>query len=550
MQTRHYGVWPNGLPHSLPPFEGSVFDNLRISARSNPDAIAISYYGKTLTYAKLLDEVLCLAGFLQSKTASSENDRIALYLQNSPQFVIAYYAILAAGMVVVPVNPMSRHKELAHILSDCSARGLIFGSDLEPEVSALGQEFDHLTLISATYSDYIDPETDLRVPALVKDAKHSSLGTPWSDALTVTGLAAPPDRRPEDWCLIPYSSGTTGAPKGCLHTHASVNATIHAYPDWVDIAQGSKVLASLPFCHVTGMQHSMNVPIATASTIFLMTRWNAETAATLIERERIEHWRSITTMMIDFLSLPEIESRDLSSLKAIGGGGAQMPKSIARKMRDAIGLNYIEAYGLTETMAPTHINPPQAPKPQCLGIPIFGVDSRVLDTISGLELGPGETGEIITHAPQVFQGYWNNKTATDAVFVEHDGKKFLRTGDIGFYDEDGYFFFVDRLKRMINVSGMKVWPAEVEAVLHGHPDIAEACIVGDPDDRTGEAIRAVIVPANSAAILDEEELISWCRTQMAAYKIPKRFEFRLELPRSAAGKVQWKELALNLPVAR
>jgi len=541
MQTRHHGVWPKGLPHSLPPARHSVFENLVRSAGDAPDRAAIWYYGATLRYADLLAQVRRLAGYLHQGAGIGPNDRVALYMQNAPQFVIAYYAILAANAVIVPINPMCRQGELAHILRDSGARAVVFGEELGDEVAAVAAGLGDARLIAARYRDYAGRVPGPEFPDDFAQPAPSPVGLPWAEALACDGAAPDHDRGPGDWCIIPYSSGTTGLPKGCLHTHASVNATIRAYPGWVGMSPGARVLATLPFCHVTGMQHSMNLPIFTASTIYLTTRWNARTAARIIADHRIEHWRSITTSMIDFLALPGIEAVDLSSLVAIGGGGAQMPDGVARKMAELIGLDYVEAYGLTETMAPTHINPPAAPKPQCLGIPIFDVDSRIVDPATGQELGPNQPGEIVTHAPQVFQGYWNRPEETEAAFLTLDGKRFFRTGDVGHVDEAGYFFFVDRLKRMINVAGLKVWPAEVEAILHGHPGIREACVVGDPDPRSGETVRAVIVP-RPGTDLSAAALTDWCRANMAAYKVPRRFEFRDGLPRSGAGKVLWKDL--------
>ncbi len=543
MQDRHFGVWPDGKPHGLPPLPHSVYHNLRLSAERHPDRPAIVYYGRTLSFSDLHAQVQRLAGYLAEACGIGADDRVALYMQNAPHFVIAYYAILAANAVVVPVNPMNRRAELQHVVEDAGARAILFGEELSEEVAAVTGAFADTVLISARYADYIDPATDLALPReLTAPRRASPYGTPWQTALDAGCTPPPHDRRPEDWCLIPYSSGTTGRPKGCLHTHASVNATIAIYPDWIDFRPGSRILATLPFCHVTGMQHSMNLPIYSGSTMFLMTRWNPATAATLIERHRIQHWRSITTMMIDFLSLPGIERVDLSSLQAIGGGGAQMPQSVAQKMTDLIGLDFVEAYGLTETMAPTHINPPAAPKKQCLGIPIFDVDSRIVDPETLAELGPNQPGEIVTHAPQVFREYWKRPEATQDAFLTIEGKRFFRTGDIGYYDDEGYFFFVDRLKRMINVSGLKVWPAELEAILHSHEEISEACVVGDPDPRSGEAVRAVIVPRPGCETLSPEALTDWCRANVAAYKVPKVFEFRDSLPRSVVGKVLWREL--------
>lgn len=538
MQDRHFAVWPEGLPRSLPPSPHSVLHNLRAAAAADPGRAALWYYGRTVSYAALADEADTLAGYLAQRLGIAPGDRVALYMQNAPQFVSGWYGILAANAVVVPVNPMCRGDELRHILRDSGARAVLCGAELAREVAAVHDDCGRPGLVAARDEARAGQGWDF--PPELRGIPPAEGATDWEAALDA-GLAPPAhDRRPDDWCIIPYSSGTTGRPKGCLHTHASVNAVIFAYPRWVGVAPGSRILATLPLCHVTGMQHSMNVPVLTGSTAYLMTRWNAALAARIIERERIEHWRSITTMMIDFLALPGIERADLSSLKAIGGGGAQMPAEVARRMQALIGLDYVEAYGLTETMAPTHINPPQAPRAQCLGIPIFDVDSRIVDPDTLAELGPDRPGEIVTHAPQVFQGYWQRPDETAAAFVTLDGKRFLRTGDIGYIDAQGYFHFVDRLKRMVNVGGLKVWPAEVEAILHGHPEIVEACVVADPDPRTGEAVRAVLVAR--AAPPEAEALRAWCRARMAAYKVPKRFDFRAALPRSGAGKVLWKEL--------
>ncbi len=538
MQKRHFAVWPGGLPRSLPPSKHSVLQNFNQAVSAAPDRTAIWYYGRRITFCELAEEVRNLAGFLYHGLGIRAGDRVAIYMQNAPQFVAAYYAILAANAVIVPVNPMCRRAELRYIVHDSGARAIIHGAELADEVMAVQDDCGQPGLVHARYGDYAMDGWDF--PPEFAECATAAIGTAWADALAMEHGAPTHDRRPEDWCIIPYSSGTTGQPKGCLHTHASVNASIFGYSRWIGVTPGSRILATLPLCHVTGMQNSMNLPILTRSTTYLMTRWNAALAAKIIQQERIEHWRSITTMIIDFLSLPWIKDVDVSSLKAIGGGGAQMPAGVARKMSELIGLDYIEAYGLSETIAPTHINPPQAPKQQCLGIPIFDVDCRIVNPETLEELGSNEPGEIVTHGPQVFHGYWHRPEETEAAFLTLDGKRFLRTGDIGYVDDEGYFFFVDRLKRMVNVSGLKVWPAEIEAILHDHPDVKEACIIGDPDPRTGEAVRAVIVPRKDS--LNAHGLKDWCRQNMAAYKVPKRFEFRNDLPRSVAGKVLWKDL--------
>lgn len=542
MRNPGHGVWPQGLPRELTRPERSVFENLLATAERMPERPAVWFYGATLTYGELLEQVRRLSAYLHRDCGIRPDDRVVLYMQNSPQYIIGYYAALAANAVVVPASPMSRGPELLHLLRDSDARAILYGEELGGEVEAAARGHGVFAMVSARYGDYAAPESGYEMPAELSRPAEASAGARWDEALSSAWPPPKHDRGPDSWCAIPYSSGTTGRPKGCLHTHASVNAVIFAYPGWVGMREGSRVLATLPLCHVTGMQNSMNAPLLVGATIYLVSRWNAELASRIIERERIEHWRSITTMMIDFLSIPGIEKRDFSSLKAVGGGGAQMPMDVAEKMADLIGLDYVEAYGLTETMAATHINPPSAPKAQCMGIPIHDVDSRVVDPDTLEELGPNRTGEIVLEAPQVFKGYWRRPEETEAAFLEIAGKRFLRTGDIGRYDDEGYFYFVERLKRMINVGGLKVWPAEVEAVLHGHPCIAEVCVVADPDPRTGEAVRAVVVMRDDAGAATPKELAAWCRQRMAAYKTPRRFEFRESLPRTAIGKVLWKEL--------
>src|SRR5699024_9674479 len=265
--------------------------------------------------------------------------------------------------------------------------------------------------------------------------------------------------------------------------HRSVMATCVQGSLWTENTSESVILATLPYFHVTGMQGSMNSPIYSGSTIVLMTRWNREVAAQLIERYRVGRWVNIVTMAIDLLSDPSVKSYDLSSLENVGGGGAAMPEAISNKLMELTGLRYMEGYGLSETMAGTHINPTSKPKAQCLGIPVFDVDAQIYDSDTGKLLDVGEVGEIILSAPQVFQGYWNLPQETEEAFINVNGKQFFRSGDMGYYDEEGYFFIVDRLKRMINASGYKVWPAEVEGMLYHHPAVQQACVISTPDER-------------------------------------------------------------------
>jgi len=287
---------------------------------------------------------------------------------------------------------------------------------------------------------------------------------------------------------------------------------------------------------VLGVVHS-------GSTHILMPRWDRELAGRLISRYGVTHWTCIPTMVIDLFGSPNYKSFDLSSLRYISGGGAAMPHAVAQRLQDEFGLTFAEGYGLTETAAPSHANPPERAKLQCLGIPIFGVDSRVVDPATMQELPVGEIGEIITRGPMVFKGYWRHPEATKDAFVEFEGKTFFRTGDLGRMDEEGYFFMTDRLKRMINASGYKVWPAEVEMLLYRRPAVQEACIIAARDAYRGETVKAVVVlRAEAKDRTKAEDITAWARENMAAYKVPKIVEFVESLPKSGSGKVMWRLL--------
>lgn len=547
MFDRHFKFWPTRLPHHLELPEVTLSHYLTVTATRFPNLPATIFYGGTLTYRELNDQVERVAGFLANRLGVVKGDRVLLYMQNSPQFIIGYYAILRADAVVVPVNPMNRGAEMEHMVRDTGAKVALLGQELLPNILPLVVSGVLPHGVVTAYADYADPEFDLPVPDAVTAPPVGADKAPgclfWNDALAAGEVAPPATVGPDDWAVFPYSSGTTGAPKGCVHTHRSVIMPALAGTVWSPIHAGAAQLVTLPLFHVTGMQGAMNGPIMHGCAMVIMSRWDRKVAAALIKRHRVTRWRAITTMVIDLVNDKSIAAEDLESLEMVAGGGAAMPEPVAQRLKDLTGVEYIEGYGLSEAMASTHINPLNRPKRQCLGIPIFDVDSRVIDVDDGRDLGPGEVGEIIIHGPQVFQGYWNDQEGTAAVFMERDGKKFMKTGDLGYYDEDGYFFIVDRVKRMINASGYKVWPTEVESLMLRHPAIAEVCIIATPDDRRGETVKAcVILREGLDDAPTEAEIIAWCRDTMAAYKCPTKVEIARALPRSATGKLQWREL--------
>lgn len=538
--TRHYAFWPKGAPKTLDLPEHSVAQNLEDTAARKPDAPAIHYYGRTISYGELADQARAIAGLLQARGVA-KGDRVLLYMQNAPQYVAAYYGILRADAVVVPVNPMNRQAELQHLCGDTGARVAIVGQELLDHIRpCVGHALTDV--LAAAYADAADPDFDYHLPEPLNQPGRAGYGpgiTPWAEVLAEGAVPGPITAGAADLAVIPYSSGSTGHPKGCMHTHRSVMATIVGGLLWNPAVSERPTLVSLPLFHVTGMQNSMNGPVMDGHAMVMMTRWDRRLAAHLIERYGVGRWRSISTMAIDLVNDPEVDSYDLSSLEAIGGGGAAMPAAVARRLKELTGLDYIEGYGMSETMAGTHINPPDAARRQCLGIPVFEVDSLIIDPETGTELPPGEVGEIVMDAPQNFSGYWNNPEATEAAFITIGEGHYLRSGDIGYMDEDGYFYITDRLKRMINASGFKVWPTEVEAMMHEHPGVAEVCITACPDPRRGESVLAWVVARGT---LEADDLIGWCREKMSAYKVPHEIRFLDALPRSPSGKVEWRAL--------
>ena len=529
--------------------------NLAVSATRYPDKPAYIFMGRALSFGELRRQAEALAGWLRQDAGVRPGDRVLLYTQNCPQYVIAYYAILRAQAVVVPVNPMNKAEEFKHYITDAQARVAICTAELAATVQEAnqgvpaGERLAHLLV--TRYADQMPPP-DQDEPGLAPDALMAWLraghplpegATRWADALALGRVPAPYQGRADDLALLPYTSGTTGLPKGCMHTHRSLMHNAIGGGLWGYSNASNIVLGVVPLFHITGMLYGALAPIFNGATVVLMPRWDRELAGTLISRHRVTHWTCIPTMIMDLFNSPNYRRFDLSSLFYLSGGGAAMPEAVARRLKDEFGLSFAEGYGLTETAAPTHANPPERAKLQCLGMPMFGTDSRVVDPATLQEVPVGEVGEIVTHGPRVFQGYWRHPEATAAAFIEIEGKRFFRTGDLGRMDEEGYFYITDRLKRMINASGFKVWPSEVEMLLYKHPAVQEACVIAARDAYRGETVKAVVVLRPEArGTIGEQEIIDWARGQMAVYKYPRVVQFADSLPKSGAGKVLWRVL--------
>jgi fatty-acyl-CoA synthase len=531
--------------------------NLKISALRYPQKEAMVFMGRNWSYSQLQLEAEKIASALR-KMGVQKGDRVVLDMQNCPQLVITHFAILRLDAVVVPVNPMNRTEELKHYILDPDTKVAVTTADLAPELAAASNALEKNKrlqhMLVTQFTDAFDavnvgPEelpvswinwlsTVHALPALEGGQVHA-----WASALQGEVSLGPVTAQSEDLAVLPYTSGTTGLPKGCMHTHGTIMHNAMSSGLWANGTPENKCLCVVPMFHITGMVSVMHATIFMGATLILMPRWDRDLAGRLISKWKVTHWTNIPTMVIDLLGSPNMAQFDLSSLQNIGGGGAAMPEAVAQRLLDQFGLRYIEGYGLTETAAPSHTNPPDAPKKQCLGIPFMSVDSRVVDPETLKELPQGESGEIVMSGPQIFKGYWKRPEATASAFFERDGKSFFRSGDMGRIDEEGYFFMTDRLKRMINASGFKVWPAEVEALMFKHPAIQEACIISTKDAYRGESVKAVVVLRSTHKDqVSEQDIIDWCRDTMAVYKVPRVVEFIEALPKSGSGKVMWRAL--------
>lgn len=493
---------PRGL--ALPPLR--LHDLLARAASRTPDKPAAVFEGVALGYREILRRSEALAGHLQQARGVRKGDRVLLDLQNGPDFVVALFGILRADAVAVPVSPANVAAELKNYLEDSGARVAV----VEREVAArfAGLPLEHLVVMEESRSG---------------------------------AAPAPSIAKADELCLLPYTSGSTGQPKGCMHTHATCLHNIAGAALWKHIGADTVALATAPFFHVTGLIHSFLATVYAGGTMVIQRRWDPLQAAELVARHRCTHWDNVPTMVVDLLSHPRALEHDISSLKWIFGGGSAMPEAIAQKLFEVCGVRYIEGYGLTETISQTHINPPQNPKRQCLGIPTFDTEALVVDPVSLEILGPGAQGEILVRGPQLLVGYWGKEKAFRESWAEVGGRRYFRTGDLGRTDEDGYFFISDRLKRMINAAGYKVWPAEVEAAMYQHPAIKECCVIAAPDARRGETVKAVVV-LKPGAVASASEIIDWARGRMAAYKAPRQVAFSDALPRTGSGKLMWRAL--------
>jgi long-chain acyl-CoA synthetase len=486
---------------------------LRETAQRSPGKPVTILGGDPMTYAEL-DELSDRLAAGLAATGIGTGDVVALQLPNIPQFLIAYFGILKAGGVVMPLNVLLKAPEVTYHLSDSAAKVLITWAGVLGEAAAGAATAG----VSQVYT--------------VGDAAGAA---PFGELLSAAPAARPfADRDPADTAVIVYTSGTTGRPKGAELTHLQLYMNADIPGRLFDVQPDDIVITVLPLFHVFGLSSIMNVCVRFGCTMSLIPRFDPATVLAAIQRDRATIFEGVPAMYVALLGYPELDGYDVSSLRIAISGGASIPAPVLDAFEKRFGVLILEGYGLTETASTTTFNVSATDRrAYSVGKPIWGTQTQVWDP-DGRPLPPGQdnVGEVVTQGLHVMKGYLNRPEETAAVFTGN----WLHTGDLGYFDGDGYLFIVGRSKELIIRGGYNVYPAEIESVLHEHPAVAEAAVIGIPDDRLGEEVMAVLVlrPGTS---LTAPEAIDFCRARVAAYKYPRVVEIRDALPKNALGKV-------------
>jgi acyl-CoA synthetase (AMP-forming)/AMP-acid ligase II len=540
MERRWYSVWPSEIPKESEP-EKSVTEYFRDWAERNPNRIALSFYGYDMTYGDL-DKAIDRFALGLRGLGVGKGDRVALYMQNCPQFVISYFGILRAGGIVVSLNPMFKHAELEYELKDSGTESLIALDILYSEVEKIRNQVRLRNVILTSLSDYLPEKPTLPVPPEAEQPKVTFSGT--LDFLELLhgspmGPIIPDIKLKEDLALLQYTGGTTGLPKGAMISHYTLaHKGFISNWLWFDFTIEDVHLGLLPFFHAAGMTQVMLAPLTTGGRLVILIRFTPELVVKAIEQYKCTMCVAAVPMILAISELPDIKHYDLSSLRVVGGGGGSpmTPEICARLKRIAPNAAIFEGYGLSEIQSGGVVSPLRPPRHKfgTIGIPIIGTDVKIVDLEEGTkELGPNEEGEIVIRTPMM-SGYWGKPEETQKVIREG----WLYTGDIGKMDEEGYVIFVGRSKEMIKCSGFSVFPVEVEDLLLKHPAVADVAVIGIADSYRGQSPKAFIVlkPEYQGKVT-EAEIIEWSKENMATYKRPREVEFRSELPRNAAGKI-------------
>jgi long-chain acyl-CoA synthetase len=540
--VRHYDP---GVPATLSGVDQTLGQLLRDAGQRFGDRVALVWFGREMTYAQLDEAADRFARALVAEGVRP-GDRVALLLPNSPQFVIAYYGTVRTGAIVVPLNPLYTARELEQQLSDCGARLLVTLTMFHKTVQAVRQNVRLDRVVVANIKDYFPPllKVLFTVAKERKEGHRAELGA--GDIAWNAFLAGAPDAppahepKPGDTAVFGYTTGTTGTPKAAMLTHRNLVTNVHQSAMWLaggDLEAATKrrvvVLAIIPFFHSYGQTVAMNLSVLAGATIVLQPRFDPVDTLKAIQKYRPTHFPGVPALYMALLNHPDAGKYKLDSIEVCQSGAAPLPVEVQKQFEKTTGTTMFEGFGMTELSPASHSTPLHGlRKPGSIGVPLPGIDSRVVDLETGTTPLPvGETGELVVKGPTVMAGYYNRPEETAQTI--RDG--WLHTGDIAKIDEDGFFYIVDRKKDLILSNGFNVYPRDVEEVLFTHPGVGDAVVIGAPNARGDETVKAFVVRAEGSNVT-EDELIAYCRERLARYKAPRQIEFRETLPKTMIGK--------------
>ncbi|MGD7021478.1 long-chain-fatty-acid--CoA ligase [Rossellomorea vietnamensis] len=537
-------LYPEEIKKELDYTPKPLQDYLTKAAELYPDKSAIHFMGKEINYRDLYNSALKFANYLKT-LGVEKGDRVAIMLPNTPQSVIGYYGVLYAGGVVVQTNPLYMEREIEYQMKDSGAKVILTMDILFPKVTKVMKETSLQHVIVTAIKDYLPFPKNLIYPFIqkkqynivvkVEPSEKNHLFTDIMKTADSTPIDIPLDFE-EDLALLQYTGGTTGFPKGVMLTHKNLVSNAMMCDTWLyKCKKGEEiVLGILPFFHVYGMTTVMILSVMQGYKMVLLPKFDAETTLKTIQKQKPTLFPGAPTIYIGLLNHPNLKKYDLSSIDSCISGSAPLPVEVQQKFEEVTGGKLVEGYGLTESSPVTHSNFlwDRERVKGSIGIPWPDTDAAVFSMETGEKLPPNEIGEICVKGPQVMKGYWNRPEETEMTLK--DG--WLLTGDLGYMDERGYFYVVDRKKDMIIAGGFNIYPREIEEVLYEHPEVQEVVAAGIPDPYRGETVKAYIVLKENSK-LTEEDLDSFARKHLAAYKVPRIYEFRDELPKTAVGKI-------------
>ncbi|GAB25737.1 long-chain fatty-acid--CoA ligase [Gordonia polyisoprenivorans NBRC 16320 = JCM 10675] len=511
----------------------------------NPDDVFLIYFDQSLTFAEV-DRASRAVAVTLREHGFGDGDRLGLYVQNNPAFVIGLLAAWRAGGAAVAINPMNKARELTYLLTDSGAVALLTLDDLYTGVAKGVIESGATSVHTVITCSALDFQTRCDPRLFAELERTRPEGT--LDLVTIIddfvgGDLPEVSPGPDDLAVLAYTSGTTGNPKGAMNTHGNLAFNAQTYRDWTGLKPGEGILGIAPLFHITGLVGHVMFAMIARSPLILAHRFEPSVMLDAIREHRPVFTVAAITAFNALASAPGAGADDFESLRILYSGGAPIAPAMGDRLEQVFGAYIHNIYGLTETNSPSHgvplgVRAPVDPASGALsvGVPVFNTVVRVVDE-AGNDVAVGEVGEFVTSGPQVVPGYWNKPEATEKSIPGGA----LHTGDVGFMDADGWFYLVDRKKDMINASGYKVWPREVEDVLYTHPAVREAAVVGVPEDYRGETVKAYVSLREGQSV-DPDELIAFCKEQMAAYKYPRSVEVVGDLPKTVTGKILRREL--------